>query len=785
MCDPIPPSSASFHSSYRVPDNSHLAALAQFSDTFRSRPIVSQWDWTARFHRFTDIASSSASYKLAPALQSALFLSSIPQDFGKRILGAIKAPDHIYGPYDSWIAPPRPSLVHKIGLDLLARTGSAHARRSKSPPLGCFFCSDPNHIISLCPSLVAYLAAGRCAQDIYGRVVLPDGAAVPGGLRGRDLRSRLDNYHRLWPDYQESTETSRTDCVLLDRDSPTSSQGFDETPQFQTDRVNSQRAEDFIGSKISVIVDTARVIAAQLNAERTALQTSCVREALVTAAVQNALDIITADAHLEARTQENLTRFAIPLARTIVSVVNDITLGSYDLADVQDTHLHWLARQHAVDAILEADQHLASSVSKDMAIGQPSEASVADNSESRFNNVSSPSPHTDKPYRDLHEDQLEYEAIYSSYSSGSAPFDTQPASCHNALPYDNKMHSSTPGVPVIAFDALILPLKPTVEPEDHDTFDLDVQHIVSNNTESIYNAALKIAAMLRAHPEYKRGLSADIVSSFATDIADAALSVVATDSDFRAGAHENHAPYVEPITQVVTNVAIKLADSQSALKQKISSYNKARLVHQQAVIALNFVASVNYGSAYNRSCNQGLTTQYFERPAALETKSNATLCTISKRLEPSVERALRKHALHLIHHNIPEMVNALHAFQTFSTSSRVKPDTVIKIASWMMRFAPVLALKACTLAVNIRSLANTTVSDISDDPVHAALVLTACDIMHTNTTLDLAASQFGHRSLDLALALALGTLSVGLKLRALYQSIENQGTTFDKPLAMQ
>jgi hypothetical protein len=66
------------------------------------------------------------------------------------------------------------------------------------------------------------------------------------------------------------------------------------------------------------------------------------------------------------------------------------------------------------------------------------------------------------------------------------------------------------------------------------------------------------------------------------------------------------------------------------------------------------------------------------------------------------------------------------------------------------------------------------------------IVLTACNIMHTSAELDLATSQLYHHYMDLALALALGTLLARLKLQTICRALDGQGmSSFDVPLAGQ
>ncbi|KAJ7434588.1 hypothetical protein FB451DRAFT_1012096, partial [Mycena latifolia] len=73
------------------------------------------------------------------------------------------------------------------------------ASRNSSPrPDGCAYCSGP-HYIANCEIVASDAQAGRCKRNVNGRVVLPSSAFVPREIQGRNLRERMEEWHRINP----------------------------------------------------------------------------------------------------------------------------------------------------------------------------------------------------------------------------------------------------------------------------------------------------------------------------------------------------------------------------------------------------------------------------------------------------------------------------------------------------------------------------------------------------------------------------------------------------------
>jgi hypothetical protein len=70
----------------------------------------------------------------------------------------------------------------------------------------CAFCDEHDHFISKCRHVVSYIAEGKIRRNIEGRVVLPSGAHVPKAVQGRNLRERVDEWHKQNPNQRAVTE---------------------------------------------------------------------------------------------------------------------------------------------------------------------------------------------------------------------------------------------------------------------------------------------------------------------------------------------------------------------------------------------------------------------------------------------------------------------------------------------------------------------------------------------------------------------------------------------------
>jgi len=62
----------------------------------------------------------------------------------------------------------------------------------------CNFCGT-NHFIRDCEQVNDYVRAGKCKQNIEGKVVLPSGSFVPHSIQGALLRDRIEEWHRQNP----------------------------------------------------------------------------------------------------------------------------------------------------------------------------------------------------------------------------------------------------------------------------------------------------------------------------------------------------------------------------------------------------------------------------------------------------------------------------------------------------------------------------------------------------------------------------------------------------------
>ncbi|KAF7365905.1 hypothetical protein MVEN_00465500 [Mycena venus] len=63
----------------------------------------------------------------------------------------------------------------------------------------CAYCGESGHFIAKCPHVEEDTKNGKCKRDVEGRVTLPSGAFVPRRIEGRNLRARIDEWHRQNP----------------------------------------------------------------------------------------------------------------------------------------------------------------------------------------------------------------------------------------------------------------------------------------------------------------------------------------------------------------------------------------------------------------------------------------------------------------------------------------------------------------------------------------------------------------------------------------------------------
>ncbi|KAJ7121035.1 hypothetical protein C8R44DRAFT_831743 [Mycena epipterygia] len=101
---------------------------------------------------------------------------------------------------------PDPGITALVGtvtelIKVLAtqQSPSNTAGPSKKRPDGCGYCSDIEHFINQCQHVLTDINAGKCRRNADGRVVLPNGAFVPRTITGKDLRTRIEEWHRQNP----------------------------------------------------------------------------------------------------------------------------------------------------------------------------------------------------------------------------------------------------------------------------------------------------------------------------------------------------------------------------------------------------------------------------------------------------------------------------------------------------------------------------------------------------------------------------------------------------------
>lgn len=62
-------------------------------------------------------------------------------------------------------------------------------------PIGCLFCSDPNHFIYNCPICEEYLAKGYCARNNWNQVCLANGARITRTIApGNNFKEQIDHW---------------------------------------------------------------------------------------------------------------------------------------------------------------------------------------------------------------------------------------------------------------------------------------------------------------------------------------------------------------------------------------------------------------------------------------------------------------------------------------------------------------------------------------------------------------------------------------------------------------
>ncbi|KAJ7106002.1 hypothetical protein C8R44DRAFT_745648 [Mycena epipterygia] len=146
-------------------------------------------------------------YALADLLEAAEFV--IAGGGASAALVASVAPSSITFPAPFEVKPD-PGIAALVGtvtelIKVLATqnnsssTGTTPSGPKKPRPDGCGYCSDLDHFINQCQRVLEDIRAGKCRRNTDGRVVLPSGAFVPRTIQGKDLRSRIEEWHRQNP----------------------------------------------------------------------------------------------------------------------------------------------------------------------------------------------------------------------------------------------------------------------------------------------------------------------------------------------------------------------------------------------------------------------------------------------------------------------------------------------------------------------------------------------------------------------------------------------------------
>ncbi|KAJ7123500.1 hypothetical protein C8R44DRAFT_620952 [Mycena epipterygia] len=90
----------------------------------------------------------------------------------------------------------------------------------KTRPDGCGYCSDLEHFINQCQHVLVDIKAGKCRRNSDGRVVLPSGAFVPRTITGKDLRTRIEEWHRQNPGQLASAQLMAKKALQANNNDP-------------------------------------------------------------------------------------------------------------------------------------------------------------------------------------------------------------------------------------------------------------------------------------------------------------------------------------------------------------------------------------------------------------------------------------------------------------------------------------------------------------------------------------------------------------------------------------
>jgi gag-polyprotein putative aspartyl protease len=114
----------------------------------------------------------------------------------------------------------------------------------------CIFCSDPEHYLSSCPCCAEYIQKGLCQKNSDGQIVLPNGNRIGREVPGRNLKERIDSWHKNKPVPQVSSNFVGAAAV----------QGDCAGPDNRNDEEMSKREQDELQILENLVASTQKKI---------------------------------------------------------------------------------------------------------------------------------------------------------------------------------------------------------------------------------------------------------------------------------------------------------------------------------------------------------------------------------------------------------------------------------------------------------------------------------------------------------------------------------------------
>ncbi|KAJ7732586.1 hypothetical protein DFH07DRAFT_871063 [Mycena maculata] len=183
--------------------------------------IITKDDLTSFYHQFLRITTYLiGKSRLSTAEQSRAFLRAMQPHYllqsnndlyeaaefviagsvGTLTIATAPAPEVKSDPGITALVSTVTKLITVLATQQASNANTNGSGTSKRPrPDGCGYCSDLDHFINQCPHVVTDTNAGKCRRNSDGRVVFPSGAFVPRSIPGKDLRTRLEEWHRQNP----------------------------------------------------------------------------------------------------------------------------------------------------------------------------------------------------------------------------------------------------------------------------------------------------------------------------------------------------------------------------------------------------------------------------------------------------------------------------------------------------------------------------------------------------------------------------------------------------------